>query len=139
MKNRFVQMALIKLISEKKITYSEAMIYNFMRSHAFQKKKRRCTVDHKYISKLLCINANKVLSKINKLEKLKMVIPIYIVEARRQKIEFKTFKEAVDTFNLRAIKYKDYYIKDVPGQKQIEEEYKEKQKRTKLKESLDAF
>ena len=129
MENRFVQTALGKLIGQRELTYSEAMIYSLMRSHAFQKKNRRCTIDHRYIATIININPKKVIPKIKKLEEAGLLEPIYVVEYRGQKIEFDSYKEAVEKFSLKAIKYKDFYVKDVPGQKDLVNEYLQNKKK----------
>lgn len=125
MEHKFVQDALLLLIRAKKITYSEAMIYNYMRSRSF-KKKKICLIDHKYIAKILNIHKNKVLEKIKRLERIGMLEPIYIVKFQGQEIKFSTYAEAVRRFSLSAIKYKNYYIKPVPGEQKLIKEYKKK-------------
>jgi len=121
MQNKFAQEAIMALIKNKKLTYSEATVYNFMRSKAFN-KKRLCKIDHKFIAKAVGIHKNKMLEKIKKLERLKMLEPIYIINYEGQIIKFYSYKKAVNTFSLSAIQYKNYYIKPVPGELKLMKE-----------------
>lgn len=121
--NKIVQELLLKLVGEKKLTYSEAMIYTFMRSRAFNKSKT-CEVDHKFIAAILNIHKNKVLSKINKLERLGLLSPIYFIkyEGYKTKIEG-SYKEVINKFSLSAIQYKHYKVRQLSGERGLQKQY----------------
>lgn len=124
------QMVWDKIISER-----EGLLYNIMRSYAFDlkdpnKKRSPCKVGAKQIAELLKIHVNRIRPKLKKLERAGLIEPTYFINIQGRNEGFKNFGWVQKKFGPRSIRFIEYKINDLPGEKEELKKFNKRKSKT---------
>jgi len=120
-----------KMVWEGSITEREALLYNIMRSYAFDlkdEKRSPCKVGVRQLAEYLGTHINRIRPKIKSLERAGLIEPTYFVNIMGKKEGFKDFEWVKKKFNPKSIRFIEYEINDLPGEEKELKKFMKKKK-----------
>ena len=122
-----------KMLFQDEVTGREMGLYLKMRGNAFydHKKKKRnpCMKGAKVLSNELGANIKKIQPRLKSLEKKGLIKPKYFIVIAGKIKGFTDISFIEENFSMRSIKYVEYKINLLPGEKEARKLYKQNKRK----------